>query len=72
MIKVLISMIGYKSVTVPRGKRSVSTVGNLSCFVAIYRKLNDLAKCEKNFVSKQKVIVDVEMLFTGFVLDGVH
>jgi hypothetical protein len=22
-------MIGYKSVTVPRGKRSVSTVGNL-------------------------------------------
>lgn len=68
----LISMIGYKSVTVPRGKRSVSTVGNLSCFVSIYRKLNDLAKSEKNFVSKQKVIVDVEMLFTGFVLDGVH
>ena len=50
----------------------MSTVGNLSCFVAIYRKLNDLAKSEKNFVSKQKVIVDVEMLFTGFVLDGVH
>lgn len=39
----------YKSVTVPMGKSSVSTIENLSYFDTLYRKLNDLAKERKEF-----------------------
>lgn len=39
----------YKSVTVPMGKSSVSTIENLSYFDALYRRLNTLAKERKDF-----------------------
>lgn len=42
-------LANYKSVTVPMGKSSVSTIENLSYFNALYRRLNDLAKERKDF-----------------------
>lgn len=42
-------LVDYKSVTVPMGKSSVSTIENLSYFDALYRKLNELAKERRDF-----------------------